>query len=321
MPSTRRFLLPALLLSLSSGATAAVPAPLVGEWFGGIQYPAAVYTTELGKASSNSTRLLLNPDGSYVFTRFTSTQTASSFGFSGYPITCQMMDAEVERGNVTVQGNKLTFKPASFDQHLSYSPSSLNSGCKRYAATKKSGAGGTVETATWSVASGALTLKFGAEAVKFVRRAPVPKPAPVSNALDSSIRGEWHLGRIMPLSSYDPAGSAWTAADSTSAILKLNANFTYERTTLVVEREYGCNPKRLVIEQGQVADAGRRLTFTPTTSTQVTLDCDGRVTTTRNAVRPYQEPYEVRIGVTGNSALILESQGENFYYARPSTGH
>ncbi|WP_019587641.1 hypothetical protein [Deinococcus apachensis] len=321
MTCARRFLLPALLIALPPGAASAatVPSNLVGEWFGGPQYAAAVYTTDLGKASSNSTRLLLNSDGSYVFTRFTSTQVASSFGFSGYPITCQTMDATVERGQVAVQGGRLTFKPSRVDRHLGYSPPNLNNGCKRYAATKKTSSGGDVETATWTAGSGVLTLKFGAEAVKFVRREPPPKPTPVDTGLDSTLRGEWHLGRVLSGEDYDPTKTLWTGADSTSAILKLNADFTYERTSLVVGREYGCNPKRLVIEKGRVSEKSRVLTFTPTASTTAKLGCGSRqTTTTRNGVKPYQEAYEVRIGVVGNSALILTANGENLYFARPT---
>ncbi|MBB5363760.1 hypothetical protein [Deinococcus humi] len=296
-----------------------MPSNLVGEWFTGRQYDAAVYTTNFAQASSNSTRLLLNPDSSYVFTRFSSTQVASSFGFSGYPITCQMMDALIERGRFTVQGGRLTFKPSSTEKHIAYSPSNLNQGCQRYSATKKTSSGGEVETVPWTVGAGVLTLSSGQEAVNYVRRAPSPKPTPIDTGLDSSIRGEWHLGQILRPEDYDPAKTNWTEADRTSVIVKLNANFTYERTSLVVERAYGCNPKRLVTEKGKVAEKNRVLTFTPTSSTMVKLGCESRrTTTTRNDVKPYQESYEVRIGVVGNQALMLTAGGENLYFSRPA---
>ncbi|WP_027482350.1 hypothetical protein [Deinococcus pimensis] len=305
-------------LAASVACAANVPASLAGEWFTGAQYPADVYTTDLTRAASSASRLLVEPGGTYVFTRFDSTHVASSFGFSGYPITCQVMNATVERGRLTVQGGRVTFKPLGVDTYLAYSPASLNNGCTRYAATKRSKPGGETDVATWTVRAGKLDLTFGKDTSTFVRRAPPPKPAPVDTGLDRVLRGEWQLGRVLPAGAYDPTGTVWTDAPASSARLTLRADRTYDRVTLLVEREYGCNPRRLTTEQGQVMEKGRVLTFTPRTSVTVTQTCEGKIETSRNTVGPYQETYAARVGVTGREALVLTSKEDELVFVRPA---
>ena len=117
MTILRRFLPPTLLLTLPfcPASAATVPASLVGEWLSGAQYPASVYTKDFGGASGDSRRVVLNKDGTYVLTEFESTSYPSSFGTTGYPITCQSMSVVVERGTFTASSNRITFKARGVD--------------------------------------------------------------------------------------------------------------------------------------------------------------------------------------------------------------
>ena len=311
--------LSALLLALptSIASAAAVPATLAGEWLSGPQLPASVYTTEFGGANSDARRLVLNTDGSYVFTEFESTYYPSSFGTTGYPITCQMMDVTVERGTFTVSGSKITFKTAKVDRVGAYSPDRLNNGCKRNSGIKSSKAESGSDTMTWSVASGELTFKTGDGSAKYVRRNPVAK-APAPTGLPTELRGEWHNGRISPIEYYNTATGKWAEASGTSVILKMNANSTYERTGLMVVTTYNCTSKLLVQEKGTVKAIGATLTFTPTTSSATGYTCTpDKVSTQKNHVKPYSERALVKVDMRGQHTLSLMSGSGETLFNRP----
>lgn len=228
-PSAARFMLaPASLLAFAScGASAAtVPAALVGEWFSGPQYAASVYTTDFGGANGDARRLLLDKNGSYVFTEFESTYYPSSFGFSGYPITCQMMDVTVERGTFSVQGDKITFKAAKIERVGAYSPNRLNNGCKRNAGTKTSKAAADVSSSVWAVANGKLTFKSGDGSAAYVRRTPPTPPTPTPPASTPSSSGSTTNGAAAtppvnsaPTSKPSAPPAKWTATGAWNATL------------------------------------------------------------------------------------------------------
>ncbi len=319
MMHAARFLLPALLLALPSApASAAVPASLSGEWFSGPQYAAGVYTTEFGAANADARRLLLNKDGTYVYTEFESTQYPSSFGTTGYPITCQMMDVTVERGTFTVQGGNITFKAAKVDRVGAYSPDRLNNGCKRNAGTRSSRPGSGADTLAWSVASGKLTVKAGKDAAVYVRRTPGAPPAPAASTVSPELGGEWHSGRISPVEYYNTATGKWAEASGTSVILKFGPNFTYERTGLMVVTTYGCTSKLLVQEKGKVAQNGNTLTFTPSSSAATGYTCSAsKVSSAKDHVKPYSEQYQVRTEPNGQRVLSLSRNGAQTLFNRP----
>lgn len=315
MPHPRRFLLPALLLALPSASAASVPASLVGEWLSGAQYPASVYTQDFGGANGDARRLLLNKDGSYVYTEFESTHYPSSFGTTGYPITCQMMDVTVERGTFSVSGGKITFKTAKIDRVGAYSPDRLNNGCKRNSGIKSSKAGSGLDTLTWAVASGRLTFKTPEGSATYVRRTPTPPPP---SDITAFLRGEWHNGAVSPIEYYNTATGKWAEASGTSIILKFGPNFTYERTGLTVVTTYGCTSKLLVTEKGKVTEKDNTLTFTPTTSAATGYTCTpGKVSTARNHIKPYGGLWRVRVEPNGQHTLILTTNGNELLFNRP----
>lgn len=306
-----------LILPLSSASAAAVPAPLTGEWLSGPQLPANVYTTDFGGATSDARRLLLNTDGSYVYTEFESTFYPSSFGTTGYPITCQMMDVTVESGTFSVSGSKITFKAAKVDRVGAYSPDRLNNGCKRSSGIRTSKAGADVDTMAWSVTSGELTFKTGDGSAKYVRRTPATG-TPTATGLSPELRGEWHSGNVSPVEYYNTATGKWAEASGTSVILKLHANSTYERTGLLVVTTYGCTSKLLVQEQGSVKPNGATLTFTPATSSATGYTCTpGKVSTQKNHIKPYSERATVTVDARGQQTLSLASGGGETRFNRP----
>lgn len=310
--------LSAFLLALPDLAAAAVPAPLAGERLSGLQLPANVYTTDFGGATSASRRLLLNKDGSYVLTRFGSTFYSSSFGTTGYPITCQMMDVTVERGTFSVSGGKITYKVAKVDRVDAFSPNRLNNGCKRNAGIRTSRAGASPETMTWSVVSGNLTVKTANDSVQHVRRTSETGLS-ASTGLPPGLLGEWHSGRISPSEYYNTATGKWAEASGTGVILKLHANSTYERTGLLVATTYGCTSKLLVQEQGTVRADGTTLTFTPTTSSATGSTCTpGRVSAQKNHIRPYSEQALAKVDARGQPTLSLVSNSGETLFNRPA---
>lgn len=311
--------LSALLLTLpfSSASAVAVPVPLTGEWLSGSQLPANVYTTDFGGATSDARRLLLNRDGSYVYTEFEATFYPSSFGTTGYPITCQMMDVTVERGTFSVAGSKITFKAAKVDRVGAYSPDRLNNGCKRSSGIKTSKTASGADTMTWSVTSGELTFKTGDGPTKYVRRTPATR-TPTTTGLSPEWRGEWHSGKVSPVEYYNTATGKWAEASGTSVILKLHANSTYERTGLLVVTTYGCTSKLLVQEKGSVKPNGATLTFTPATSSATGYTCTpGKVSTQKNHIKPYSERATVTVDARGQQIMSLASGGGETLFNRP----
>lgn len=312
-------LLASMLLSCSA-ASAGVPASLVGEWFMGPQYPADVYTTRLTGASADARRLLLNADGTYLYTEFTSSPYASSLGFTGYPITCESMDALVERGTFTVSGNRVTFRTGSVNKLLAYSPDRLNNGCKRQAGMKRSSAESGSDTLTWTLGSGKLTVKAPDGSATYERRTQATPPAPTSAAglIAAELRGEWHSGRVSPVEYYNAATGQWAEASGTSVILKIAPNATYERSGLTVVTTYGCTSKLLVTEKGTVKQNGTSLTFTPTTSAATGYTCSpDRKSSAKNNVKPYTEQYGVQVQPDGQHVLALKSGGGQTLFNRP----
>lgn len=319
MIPAQRFLLPALLLALPSCAASAatVPASLVGEWLSGAQYPANVYTEDFGGANGDSRRVVLNKDGSYVFTEFESTYYPSSFGTTGYPITCQMMDVTVERGTFSVSGGKITFKTAKIDRVGAYSPDRLNNGCRRNSGTRTSKAESGSDTMTWAVAAGKLTFRTEGGSATYVRRTPVQSPA-APTGLSADLRGEWHSGAVSPVEYYNTATGKWAEASGTSVILRMKADFTYERTGLLVVTTYGCTSKLLVQEKGRVTVNGAALTFTPTTSSSTGYTCSpSKVSSAKNNVKPYTERALVKVNTDGQHVLSLSSGSGETLFNRP----
>ncbi|GGO26198.1 hypothetical protein [Deinococcus humi] len=313
----RRFLPPALLLTLPfcPASAAPVPASLVGEWLSGAQYPASVYTKDFGGASGDSRRVVLNKDGTYVLTEFESTSYPSSFGTTGYPITCQVMSVVVERGTFAASGNKITLKARGVDKELAYTPDRLNNGCRRQGLSLTSQAASSTTTMTWSIAKGELTLKTGQGSAKYVRRTPAPPPP--SN-VSAFLHGEWHNGAVSPTEYYNTATGKWAEASGTSQILRFGPNFTYERTGLTVVTTYGCTSKLLVTEKGKVRDSNNELTFTPTTSSATGYTCTpGKVSTAKNHIKPYGALWRVRVETNGQHTLELTLDGDKLLFNRP----
>ncbi|PYE53792.1 hypothetical protein [Deinococcus yavapaiensis] len=322
MTLRRRLVLTAMIFAWPAhGAFAAnVPAALVGEWLVGPQYPQGVYTSDFGGANADARRLLLNKDGTYVFSEFESFQSLQGFGMSGYQITCQSMSVTVERGTYQVSGGNITFKTSKVDKKLGYSPDRLNNGCRRQGASLTSKAVSETATMTWSIAKGELTFKTKEGSATYVRRTP-EKPAPPSpeaTRLRPELRGEWHSGRLSPIEYYNTATGKWAEASGTSVILKLRDDLSYERTGLLVVTTYGCTSKLLVQEKGKVTQNGSMLTFTPTTSSAVGYTCTpSKTSTQKNHVKPYTERALVKIESNGQHVLSLTSGSGETLFNRP----
>ncbi|WP_019587614.1 hypothetical protein [Deinococcus apachensis] len=322
MTDPRRFLLPALLLALPSCAASAttIPARLVGEWISGAQLAPKTYEAEFSRAWADSTRLVLNKDGTYTVTTFEATAFPAFFGTTGRMITCESLDVGIERGRFTVQGNKLTLRAETFREIKNISPDRLNNGCTRRAGSDKTSKDNAVNQATWQLTGGKLNLTFGKTPMPFLRRTPEKPaaPAPGSSTLPAELRGEWHSGRISPVEYYNVTTGKWAEASGTSILLKLNPNLTYERTGLLVVTTYGCTSKLLVQEQGKVAVNGSSLTFTPTSSASTGYTCSpSKVSSSKNSVKPYTERALVKVNPDGQHVLSLASGSGETLFNRP----
>lgn len=313
-----RLVLPALLLALPGCAASAagVPASLVGEWFNGAQLPAEAYGTP-SLAKAGSARFVFRKDGTYKFTKLVMTHIPGYFPMSALLIACESLDVTTERGTFKVQGNKITVTPSSLKTVTGLSPAALNSGCKRFSGVASTKKPAPPESDVWRVAGTKLTFGSGQDSSTWVRRTSAASPA-ASGTLPAELRGEWNSGRISPIEYYNVATGKWAEASGTSIILKMNANLTYERTGLLVVTTYGCTSKLLVQEKGRVAVNGSALTFTPTTSSSTGYTCSpGKVSSSKNNVKPYTERALVKVNPDGQHVLSLASGGGETLFNRP----
>ncbi|PYE49400.1 hypothetical protein [Deinococcus yavapaiensis] len=141
-----------VLATAASSSLAAAPTSLVGEWYRGQRFSAAVYAADMsGYRSAGGTetgeRMVLHSNGTY---EYASIKPGAHMGstHTGYLVACRSYSATFEAGKYTVKGDKITFYPNdNIAMNVHDAPQST--GCKGMSWSKREPSA--TETATWTV--------------------------------------------------------------------------------------------------------------------------------------------------------------------------